>query len=119
MNHRTHETCMEQPMASNEEKQWKRHIRDEANAIDAQQATAGPDHHPVPGPGRYGDHATNISVREAVLAERERCARQAALSASEPALREELGAMTERDRQVAQAVANAIVGAIRSDDTPE
>lgn len=106
-------------MPDNDEKQWKRHIRDEASVIQSQQETAGPSHRPVTGPGLYGSHATNISVREAVLAERERCLRQAGLCASEAALREELGAMSERDRQVAQAVANAIMAAIRSDDEPE
>jgi hypothetical protein len=106
-------------MADTDEKQWKRHIRDEATAINAQQESAGPDHRPVAGPGLYGDHATNISVREAVLAERERCVRQVGLCTAEAALRETIGAISDRDRQVAQAVAGAIVAALRSDDSPE
>jgi hypothetical protein len=106
-------------MAEDDEKQWAQHVRDEASLLHEQQEAAGPHVRPVVGPGPYGDHATNIYVREAVLAERERCVRQAALCAAEPALREKLGAVSARDRKVAQALVNAIFTAIRSDDEPE
>lgn len=102
-------------MAESDEKQWQRHMRDEADAQQSQQTLAGPDHRPVAGPGLYGDHATNIYVRDAVLAERERCARQAADAGAAPAALASLGELTERDRQVAAAVVKAIVAAIRSD----
>jgi hypothetical protein len=119
MNDPDEPTSTETDMADNDEKQWEQHIRDEADALQDQQASAGPDVRPVPGPGLYGDHGTNIYVREAVLAERERCVRQAGLCATEAALREKLGAISARDRKVAQALVNAIVNAIRSDDAPE
>jgi hypothetical protein len=109
----------EHAMAEDDEGQWERHIRDEAGVLHDQQEAAGPNVRPVIGPGPYGDHATNIYVREAVLAERERCVRQAGLVVTEPALRERLGPLSARDREVAQAVANAIASAIRSDDEPE
>lgn len=119
MNDADEPTSRETDMGDNDEKQWERHIRDEADALHEQQESAGPDVRPVAGPGPYGDHATNIYVREAVMAERERCVRQAALCATEPALREKLGAISARDRKVAQALVNAIVNAIRSDDALE
>lgn len=102
-------------MAESDENQWKRHMRDEATAQRAQQTSAGPDHHRAAGPGLYGDHGTNIYVREAVLAERERCARQAAGVGAAPDVIAGLVAVTDRDREVAAAVAKAIVAAIRSD----
>lgn len=118
MNSNTHEQP-EHAMAEHDEKQWERHLRDEAGVIQGQQETAGTSHRPVAGPGLYGDHATNIYVRGAVQAERDRCVRVAQLCVAEPALREKIGAVSERDREVARAVANAIVAAIRSDDQPE
>jgi hypothetical protein len=111
-------TTKELPMAEDDEKQWEQHLRDEASVLHEQQGAAGPDVRPVAGPGPYGDHATNIYVREAVLAERERCVRQAALCATEPALAAQLGTVGARDREVAQALLVAIVAAIRADDTP-
>jgi hypothetical protein len=106
-------------MAESDEKQWERHLRDETSVLHEQQTAAGPNVHPVAGPGPYGDHATNIYVREAVLAERERCVREARRCTTDPALREIVGALSARDRHVAQAVAEAMVAAMRSDDTPE
>ena len=102
-------------MADRDEQQWDRHNRDEALAREAQQRRAGPDHRPVAGPGLYGDHATNINVRNAIGAERERWVQQAVACASEPALRETFGDISERDREVARAVAEAIIAAIRSE----
>ena len=101
------------------EQQWEQHNRDEATARKEQQASAGPDHGPVAGPGLYGDHATNIYVREAVLDERERCARQAAMWVSDNAALETLGATSGRDRELAKAVGNAIAAAIRAGGEPE
>jgi hypothetical protein len=106
-------------MAESEEKQWERHLRDEAGVLHEQQAAAGPDVRPVAGPGPYGDHATNIYVREAVLAERERCVREARRCTTDAALRGIVGALSARDRHVAQAVADAMVAAMGSDDEPE
>jgi len=54
--------------------EWERHHDDEAAARAVQQASAGPTHEPVNGPGRYGDERTNAAVAEAVMRERERCA---------------------------------------------
>jgi hypothetical protein len=109
----------EPTMAADKELEWTEHLRDETSAIQAQQENAGTSHRPVAGPGLYGDHATNIYVREAVLAERERCAWKAALCGTEPALHELLGELTDRERELTRAVADAIVAAIRAEDASE
>ncbi|HWI81752.1 hypothetical protein [Ramlibacter sp.] len=102
-------------MANRKELEWEQHNRDEAAARSAQQDSAGSTHSPVLGPGRYGSHSTNIHVRDAVLAERERCAQAARSVSVEAAVAAALGDVTERDRLAAQAVIAAIAAAIHAE----
>jgi hypothetical protein len=98
--------------------QWEQHNLDEAVARQAQQDSAGATHSPVIGPPPYGDDAINALVRDAVIAERERCARSASSWPVEPSIRDALGGISGRDRSVAQFVIERIVTLIRSDQEP-
>ena len=102
-------------MPDTERPQWEQHNLDEAVARQAQQESAGGTHSPVIGPPPYGDDAINALVRDAVLAERERCARSASSWPVEPGIRDALGGISVRDRRVAQLVIDGIVNLIRSD----
>lgn len=105
-------------MPDSKRPQWEQHHLDEAAARQAQQDSAGGAHSPVIGPPPYGDNAINALVRDAVLAERERCARLASSWPVEPGIRDALGDISERDRSVAQLVIEGIVNLIRSDQGP-
>jgi len=98
--------------------QWEQHNLDEAVARQVQQDSAGGTHSPVIGPPPYGDDAINALVRDAVLAERERCARSASSWPAESGIRDALGRISGRDRRVAQLVIDGIVTLIRSDQEP-
>jgi hypothetical protein len=54
--------------------EWQRHAADEAVAIEAQQADAGPTHSPIKGPPPFGDQETNQIVSGALGRQRELCA---------------------------------------------
>ena len=94
---------------SNQRSQWADHLRDEADARQAQQRSAGATHEPLAGPQPFS--ADNLE--QAVGAERDRCAAIAEGWASEAALREAFADMTEWELRAAAEVAGAIGRSIR------
>lgn len=80
---------------------WEAHLRDEKNAHDLQQASAGPTHQPVERPLPHTAREMNEAVQAAVDEERERCAAIARRWASD-------SSMTATE--VAQKIADEISG---------
>lgn len=72
-------------MSDTDEKQWRRHMTDEASAIAAQQATAGAGHSPVDVPLAYGEAELEKLALHTVEQTRRECASllQAVLSECE------------------------------------
>jgi len=93
---------------------WAEHLRDEADAIAEQQATAGGSHSPVEGPLPHSRNETVAVAAGAVLAERENCAALAGSFTTEAMLRQVLGDATPGELQSAANLALHIALAIRS-----
>ena len=89
------------------------HLEDEGRAIALQQASAGATHSPVEWALPATPDALATAIREAVAAERERCARLAETFATAPAAEAPPGAGAQ-ELAVAQATALRIASALRA-----
>jgi hypothetical protein len=94
---------------SDQRNQWADHLRDEADARQAQQRSAGATHEPLQGPLPFSAD----DLEQAVRAERERCAAIADRWASPAAVSEAFADMTEWELKAAAEVAGAIGRSIR------
>lgn len=93
--------------------EWAEHLKDEADAIAVQQASAGGTHQPVGGPLPFSQDDVGAAVLLAVRAERERCAALAASFADPAILAEALPAAGEAQRSAAASVALRIAARLR------
>ena len=100
------------------EKQWTEHMRDEAEAVQAQQLTAGSSHSPMAQHARYTEVQLGDAVRAAVAAERERCAALAEQWSSAERLQAAFGDFTEWELRAAASAARAVAGDIRRPAEP-
>ncbi|MBC5766657.1 hypothetical protein [Ramlibacter albus] len=93
--------------------QWAEHLLDEADAIAAQQVTAGASHEPMAGPLPFTQDNMTDAIRLAVTEERARCAAVAEAFATEARLSHFLPAATTSERAAAAAVARRIAQLLR------
>lgn len=99
-------------------RQWAEHLKDEAVALQKQQAEAGGTHTPVEGPLPHSAADLGAAVAAAVGAERERCARVAEGWASEDRIQRAFGEFTAPELRAAASVARSIGSDIRASAGP-
>jgi hypothetical protein len=100
-------------------RQWAEHLRDEADALKGQQASAGGSHRPVAGPLPHSADDLTAAVAAAVAAERERCARIAEHWGAEERIGPAFGAFSPPELRAAATVARRIAGDIRASAPPQ
>lgn len=91
-------------------RQWADHLKDEAEALEAQQEAAGVTHVPLAGPL---PHSAD-DLTEGRLAERTRCAQAADAWADAARLEAAFPGFTPAQREAAAQVARAIGAALRA-----
>lgn len=93
--------------------QWAEHLLDEADAIAAQQVTAGGTHEPMAGPLPFTQDNMTDAIRLAAVEERARCAAVADAFTSEARLALLLPAASPAERSAAAVVARRIAQLLR------
>ena len=98
--------------------QWADHMRDEADAIDAQRASAGGRHEPQEKPLPFSRNDMSDAGEAASFGERRRCAQIAMAFASEAVLREQFPDWTAQQLRDVVLLATRIAQAIEGSGLP-